>query len=269
VVYAATSDGYVHVTEHATADDPSKTWVSVGKAPLPQATAKDPGRAFSSLAVHPTDAKTVYLGVMGFGTGHVFKSVNEGETWKDISGTLYDAPVNWIFIDPLVPNDVYVANDLGVWVTEDGGRPGSRWLPYGHGLPRTAIMQLRMTPFGQRMLVAASHGRGAWGIAPLHNPSSFSLQINPNLEFLGPGGVQPVAVSIISSGGYRRRVKLTCTVPRPLECSLSTATVGVGESVQLILRGSPGTSRTTVEISGTDGAILKRQTVTLVTPGGN
>jgi hypothetical protein len=264
IVYVATSDGYVHVTHNATADPDSITWASIGKPPLPQASATDPGRAFSALAIHPSDPTTVYLGVMGFNTGHVFKSIDGGLFWKDISGTLPNAPVNWILVDPSVPNDVYVANDLGVWVTSDGGLPTSHWIHFGQGLPHTAILQLKMASFGERMVVAATHGRGAWGIPPLDNPAGFEITADPNLEIVGPGEIRPVVLKILPSGGYNGRATLTCSPTPPLQCSLSSATIGIGESVQMTVQGSPSNALATVSVSGTDGTIVRKQTVTYV-----
>lgn len=263
-VYAATSDGFVHVTHKATASDPTTTWISIGKTPLPQPTATDPGRTFSALAVHPSDPQTVYLGVMGFGTGHVFKSPDGGTSWKDISATLPNAPVNWILIDPLVPADVYVANDLGVWVTTDGGQPGSHWVRYGKGLPHVAILQLKMAPFGPRMVLAATHGRGAWGIPPFHSSRTFSIEASPNTELLGPGDLKPVGVRIVPSGGYTGHVNLTCLSPAGLQCSFASTSISDGETTNLILQGSLSQSPSIVRITGTDGTITSIQTVTLV-----
>jgi hypothetical protein len=172
------SSGIVLVTSDSTVQRTSDisgqpTWTDIGN--------HDPnlptGRAYSSVAVSPSDPETIYLGVMGFGTGavgsgtgHVFKRIKAagGFRWINITGNLKDVPVNSIVVDPVATDDVYVATDAGVWLTTDGGKEDSAWIPYGDGLPHSAVLQLKMTTKGKRMLVAATHGRGAWAISPMH-----------------------------------------------------------------------------------------------------
>jgi hypothetical protein len=125
------------------------------------------------VAVSPSDPNIVYVGIMGFGTGygsglgHVFKAVkiNGAFQWRNITGNLRDVPVNSILIDPAAPGDIYVATDAGVWLSTNDG---ANWFPYGEGLPHPAVLQLKMATSKQRLIVAATHGRGAWAIPPLH-----------------------------------------------------------------------------------------------------
>ena len=143
---------------------PQPIWTDITGANLPTA------RTFSSVAVSPSDTETIYVGVMGFGTGHIFKrmKINDNFQWIDISGNLKDVPVNSILVDPASANDIYIATDAGVWLTTDGGKAGSTWIPYGNGLPHSAVLQLKMATGAKRQIVAATHGRGAWAISPLH-----------------------------------------------------------------------------------------------------
>jgi hypothetical protein len=170
-ILVVTSDSMVQGTDDILSTHP--IWTDIGDANLPT------GRAYSSVAVSPADADIVYLGVMGFGlgyggsgTGHVFKRLKtpDGFRWINISGNLKDVPVNSILVDPATPSDIYVGTDAGVWLTTDGGKEGSSWIPYGEKLPRSAVLQLKMSTHetGTRLLVAATHGRGAWVISPQH-----------------------------------------------------------------------------------------------------
>jgi len=162
VIYASTSDGKVWVNRNANSANPSRNWQEITRSELPKS------RPFSAVAVSPTNAQQVYLGVQGFDTGHVFKCCDANGTWKDVSGDLPNTPVNDILIDPQIPNDVYVATDIGVFVTSDGGTEHSEWTLYdGNHLPKSAVLQIRMSP--DRQLYAATHGRGAWHIDPLHD----------------------------------------------------------------------------------------------------
>jgi ligand-binding sensor domain-containing protein len=78
-----------------------------------------------------------------------------------------DTPANSILIDPDFPADVYLATDIGVFVSGD---KGSTWQPYGVGLPRTAVLELKID--AHRKIVAATHGRGAWTIPALFHPGN-------------------------------------------------------------------------------------------------
>ena len=54
--------------------------------------------------------------------------------------------------------------DAEVWLTTDGGKENSNWIPYRQGLPHSAVLQLKMSTQGKQMLVAATHGRGVWSV---------------------------------------------------------------------------------------------------------
>ena len=161
-----TNDSSVFFNNDVLAQNAAQKWKATKKIGLPS------NRLYSTIAVDPQNAKIVYVGVQGFGTGHVFRSDNSGGSWHDVTPFLVmnnqkvqiDTPVNCILIDPLFPSNVYVATDVGVFVSTDGG---TSWQPHGTSLPRTAILELKMS--GDRKIIAATHGRGAWRIDPVSN----------------------------------------------------------------------------------------------------
>jgi len=148
-----------------------------------------PNRFPSDLAADPTNDATVYITFSGFGISHVFKSTDYGSTWQDIGSSLPDVPANAVVVDPLYPERVYIGNDLGVYVSLDGG---TSWGNFSEGLPDAVIaMDLSISPLNGK-LRAATHGNGAYerdlvrgavGIPGEDDPfiSSFSLEQNyPN-----------------------------------------------------------------------------------------
>lgn len=160
-VYVATSDGRVFVTSNVHALNPQ--WLSIKKN-LPD------NRPYAALAVDPRSPKVVYLTVQGFGSGHLFRTDNGGSSWRDVTPNFQlggqrvkiDTPANSILIDPDFSSDIYLATDIGVFVSSD---KGSTWQPYSVGLPRTAVLELKMD--AERTIVAATHGRGAWRVPAL------------------------------------------------------------------------------------------------------
>ena len=78
----------------------------------------------SSVAVDAHDAtgQTVYVTAMGFaGSGtnapHVYRSVDGGGHWTNVSSNLPNAPANSVVVDPNDANTLYVGMDTGVYVT--------------------------------------------------------------------------------------------------------------------------------------------------------
>ena len=169
-----------------------------------------PPRAVTAISIEPSDpsGKTAYVAFSAFsfvGTdpfgisindprGHIFKTVDNGNTWTDLScsttncstpgaSDLPNIPVNDLVLDPDVPNTLYAATDLGVFVGDCSAMPCT-WTTVGSGLPRVAVISLRLHQ-ASRTLRAATHGRGAW-----------EIDLN-NFSFSGPhiSSVSPTSVS--------------------------------------------------------------------------
>jgi hypothetical protein len=90
----------------------------------------------------------------------------DGTRWQPRSGTpgandLLDVEHNALAVDRAAPNNVYVGADIGVWHSDDGGL---NWQPLQNGLPDAPVFDLQIHP-SQRLLRAATHGRGIYEIA--------------------------------------------------------------------------------------------------------
>ncbi len=143
---------------------------------------------------HDATGKTVYATVMGFaGNGvnapHVYRSVDGGATWTNISSNLPNAPGNSVVVDPNDANTVYVALDTGVYVTTEVATcaAGNCWSVFGVGLPNAPVVDLlasAMLPTGDGRvgeLRAATYGRGVWQVPLLTalNPTPPAISVNP------------------------------------------------------------------------------------------
>jgi hypothetical protein len=163
-LYVATSDGMIYLNTDVEAQNASLKWSAIKRSNLPQ------NRPYAAIAIDPKNAKVAYLAVQGFGVGHVFRTDSGGKSWHDVTPSLVvdgrptqiDTPVNSVLVDPLFPSNVYVATDIGVFVSSDRG---TTWQPHGAALPRTAVLELKISI--DRKIIAATHGRGAWAIEPL------------------------------------------------------------------------------------------------------
>ncbi len=131
-----------------------------GGASFTEITGTLPDRFPGDLAVDPTDEATVYIALSGFGSSHLFRSTDYGATWVDLDGgRLPDVPAMAVAVDPEFPDHVYVGNDLGVYVTNDGG---ATWAQLYRGWPEAVLVQeLGVSP-SDRKLRAFTHGSGVW-----------------------------------------------------------------------------------------------------------
>lgn len=151
-----TDTGVIHYSSSATTSGGNTHW------PWSQ-----PRTGYVSwLAFDPTNAQVGYATYSTFGGTHVWKTTDGGAHWTGIDGTgagaFPDLPANSVVVDP-VTGYIYVATDMGVFVTTDGG---ASWAPELTGFPDTVIdaLVMHVDPTG-RTLYAFTHGRGAWRVS--------------------------------------------------------------------------------------------------------
>ncbi len=118
-----------------------------------------PDRYPTDVTVDPNDEATAYVVFSGFETSHVFKTQNYGSSWQDISGDLPDVPTNAVIVDPYNSGHIYVGNDIGIFVSTDGG---ATWEAFQDGLPPAVLVfDLKISPSNRKLRVA-THGNGAF-----------------------------------------------------------------------------------------------------------
>lgn len=148
VIYTGSSNAQVYVTSNL-----GGLWTNRTAAPLPM-------RFVTSIAVHPTSADVAFVAYSGFddpnsGFGHVFKTSNRGVSWTDVTSNLPDIPVNQITIDPVSPQMIYLATDIGPYASTNGGQT---WRRYAGAFPNVATFEIAVQQ--PNLLFAATHGRG-------------------------------------------------------------------------------------------------------------
>ena len=80
------------------------TWTQLGPGNI--------GGRIRSIAVHPTDPNTVYIGAVA---GGVWKSVNGGSTWTSLNDFMANLAVVSLVIDPANPNTIYAGTGEGFY----------------------------------------------------------------------------------------------------------------------------------------------------------
>ena len=120
----------------------------------------------SWITFDPSDPGVVYATYATFGGKHVFRSTNGGQRWRPIDGkgpdALPDIPVHSIVVNPDDVSRIYVATDLGIFVSTNGGES---WAVENTGFGNIVTEALVAHRGGKRMrLFAFTHGRGAWRV---------------------------------------------------------------------------------------------------------
>lgn len=132
----------------------------------------------SSLAFDPSNKDIAYATISTFGGAHVWRTIDGGATWSSIDRAgspngLPNLPVHSIAIDPSSTSRLYVATDLGVFMTNDGGL---NWAQETTGFANviTEHLQIQIAN-GVTWLYAFTHGRGAWRTMVNNSGCSFAL----------------------------------------------------------------------------------------------
>lgn len=159
VCFAGTDQGSVYRSDNA-----GSTWT------IPYAAGGGPPlNSISCLAISWMNADVLYVGLGNFTAGsRVWKSIDRGVHWSNASGSgtslLPAIPVNALVVDDQDDQTVYVATDIGVFVTRDGG---ISWQDFTGGflpglvLPRVVVSGLALDRTSRR-LFASTMGRGAF-----------------------------------------------------------------------------------------------------------
>ncbi|MBV6457805.1 MAG: Ycf48-like protein [Fimbriimonadaceae bacterium] len=148
VVWLATNDGNI---SRSTDGGATFTKVLTGIPGWPRVTRE--------ITIDPSNDQIVYVAVSNFGVNQIRRTKNGGSSWTTLDGNLPDIPVNVIAVAKVGGKQmIFAGTDDGVYRTMDDGL---HWTRFGSGLPRTAVIDIRLDIPRKRM-VAATQGRGAW-----------------------------------------------------------------------------------------------------------
>jgi photosystem II stability/assembly factor-like uncharacterized protein len=175
--YAATNSGLVsRSTQRGASGTWSEPYTDANKPPYGTIIAIDtrfvvwefvqaavrrvPRAARAGGVVFPFRQDLVYIAYTS--GGRVYKSLDGGAHWTNASGSgagaLPNIPISALVIDRDLSDTVYVATDIGVFRTRDGG---VNWEAFNDGLPRVVVSGLVLRA-ANNTLYASTMGRGAF-----------------------------------------------------------------------------------------------------------
>ena len=222
-VIFGTSQGYIFRSSDALQG--AGTWTSVRpRAGNVSSIAFDP--------VTPGIVYAVYSSLAGSaGTNaHVYRSTDGGQNWTPWQGTgtaaIPDVATWRLLINPRDPQLLYLATDLGLIISQDGGVTWGR----DDGLPTVVMEDLAFDSGAANYLFAFTHGRGVFRTPLPGAPLGCTFSVSPkSIAAPAEGGVFPVNVATSAGCAWS-------AIPgdNPARFTLQSPARGVGSGVAWI-----------------------------------
>ncbi len=154
MLYAGTDDGLLQVSW-----DDGQTWndVSGQLKGLPKET------WINTFETSSHTAGTAYVAINNYRNNdfnnYVYKTTDFGKTWTSIEGDLpADRVARTLREDPKNPNLLYLGTELGLFISNNGGK---NWVELKSNMPTLPFNDLVIHP-RDNDLVLGTHGRGVW-----------------------------------------------------------------------------------------------------------
>jgi len=114
----------------------------------------------NAIEVHHSNSNVIYVTTSGMGTRGVFRSVDKGLTFENIT---FNLPIDQAYMDVAHQgrhdlNPLYVATSLGVYTMNDSA---NEWQPFVTNLPNVPVRDIEIS-LDDAKLTAATYGRGIW-----------------------------------------------------------------------------------------------------------
>ncbi|MBI2257819.1 MAG: hypothetical protein HYU67_02860 [Flavobacteriia bacterium] len=150
-IWTGTDDGMVHLTKNG-----GKEWINISKnfPGLPsntwcahiEASSFDKKVAYAVFDGHTQNNKNAY----------VYKTIDAGETWKNIASKEIESFARCIQEDFQNPNLLFLGTEIGLYISFDGGLS---WAKFTNGFPSASVHYIDLQK-NTNDLVCATHGRG-------------------------------------------------------------------------------------------------------------
>ncbi|MFT4524888.1 MAG: ligand-binding sensor domain-containing protein, partial [Bacteroidia bacterium] len=163
-----------------------RLWRTTNLATWNNISGSAPTNNMSSFAIDPYDSNKIWITYSSYSEGkQVYRTIDGGTTWENMSLNLPALPVNCITIEKSSTGGVYIGTDVGVYYIDESL---DLWEQYMTGLPNVIVNELEIQD-DHSQLVAATYGRGIWRSATRNvinvgietqSSSKSELLISPN-----------------------------------------------------------------------------------------
>jgi photosystem II stability/assembly factor-like uncharacterized protein len=122
----------------------------------------------NDLLVHPTNPNIIWV----CASGRVHKSIDGGNIFTNITGTLPNIVMNCLTYQKNTADGIYVGSDVGVYYRDN---TMTDWVLFSNSLPNVIITELEIN-YAALKIRAATHGRGLW------ESSLYNAMLKPRCE---------------------------------------------------------------------------------------
>ena len=140
----------------------------------------------SSISINNQNSDIIYISIGGI-PGSIFKSIDGGDNWDDITKNLPNEPKLVIkHQNQSLANDLFLGTSLGVYHINDDL---TEWEVYDTNLPNVPIYDIEINTVDQKIIVG-TYGRGVWQspievIKADHDISLFKINSNNSTQCNG------------------------------------------------------------------------------------
>nr|WP_321243788.1 T9SS type A sorting domain-containing protein [uncultured Psychroserpens sp.] len=128
----------------------------------------------------------IFVTMHNYGVPSVWFTANGGNSWTNIEGNLPDVPVKCVLQNPLIPEELIIGTDLGVWATPDYTAANPVWIQAFNGMRDVTVLDLDLRALDNTIL-ATTHGRGLFTSQFTAQPLSvLESEFNANVITLFP-----------------------------------------------------------------------------------
>lgn len=154
VIIAASENGKVFMTNNT-----GITWNTISDSL--------PNRYPTSLTINPADKRFFIATYSGYGTPHIWKTTDQGQTWRKANSNLPDIPVNCFAFDTYFPaTNWFAGTDNGLYFTNNAG---ASWNQYMEGIGIAPILDMQIIP-STKDIYLATYGMGIFKISQASLP---------------------------------------------------------------------------------------------------
>jgi PKD repeat protein len=176
ILYAS-SGGSLYICTNALQVNP--TWINITSQLLS-------GSAISDIETSPFEENTVYI----IQDKKIYKSLNKGSTWTDISGNLPAIHFSSIVYYKNSIEGLYVGSDAGVYYKDNSM---TDWMLFSNGLPvaiKVSELEIFYSPASpaEDKIKASTFGRGLW--------KSDMYQTTPTVDFIADKTIVPTGCPV-------------------------------------------------------------------------
>ena len=182
VLFVATAGGRVFKIVDAHTDNYSITEISPGVT----------SGYISSIDVGKDDNQ-ILITLSNYGIDSIFETISGGGAngWVNVEGDLPDMPVRWGLYNRDNFNQVAIATEVGVWVSDDITSSSVVWNPSNDGLANTRVDMLAMNSNGE--MSAGTFGRGQFTSPGFTSTAPLTAAFSPSKT----SGVFPLEVDFV------------------------------------------------------------------------